>query len=493
LVGSSSLSGQARTPRELRNLDRWIAQAVRTWEVPGLAVAVVHGDSMVFAKGYGVRALGSNQPVTTRTLFANASTTKAFTALGVGMMIDEGKLAWSDRVVDRLPDLQLHDPYPARELTLRDLLSHRVGFGDPGFLWYGQETPASEIFRRVRFVVPESSFRSSYAYNNVTFAAGGVIAGRAYGAGWDALIRDRILGPLRMTATVTEGQYLPAGGDLALPHDLVHDTLQVIPGVGSLVDGIAPAGAMYSNVEDMARWLRFLLAGGRVGDSALVSPATFAQFFQPQTIIPTSSFYPTASRTRPHFTAYGMGWFLQDYRGEFVAFHTGSIDGYVAIVGLLPERDVGVVVFANRDHAELRHAIMWEVFDAYLGAPERDWSVEFKAMYDSLDARRAAARAEREAERVRDTHPSLALDRYAGTYTDSAFGAVTVGMADGDLTFTQSAFLTGTLEHWSYDTFVVRWNHGWLRPTPVTFTIGPDGVVTGVEMEGVALGRVAMR
>jgi len=492
-VGSSSVAAQARSPRELRNLDRWIAQAVRAWEVPGLAVAVVHGDSMVFAKGYGVRALGSGQPVTTRTLFANASTTKAFTALGVGMMIDEGKLAWNDRAVDLLPELQLHDPYPARELTLRDLLSHRVGFGDPSFLWYGQDTPATEIFRRVRFVVPESSFRSRYAYNNVTFAAGGVIAGRVYGAGWDALVRDRILTPLGMTATVTEGQFLPRDGDVALPHDLVHDTLQVIPGVGSLVDGIAPAGAMYSNVEDMARWLRFLLAGGRIGDSALVAPGTFAQFFQPQTIIPTSSFYPTASRTRPHFTAYGMGWFLQDYRGEFVAFHTGSIDGYVAIVGLLPERDVGVVVFANRDHAELRHAIMWEVFDAYLGAPDRDWSVELKAMYDSLDAGQTTARAHREAERPLDTHPSLALDRYAGTYADSAFGAVTVSVADGGLTFTQSAFLTGTLEHWSYDTFLVRWDRAWLRPTPVTFRIGSDGDVAAAEMDGFSLGRVSGR
>ena len=487
-VGSSA---QTRPPRELRDLDAWITRARRDWATPGLAVAVVHGDSMVFAKGYGVRALGSSEPVTSRTLFANASTTKAFTALAVGLMVDEGKLAWSDRVADRLPELVLHDPYPARELTIRDLLSHRVGFGDPGFLWYGMETEAAEIFRRVRFVAPESSFRSRYAYNNVTFAAGGVIAGRAYGADWDALVRDRILSPLGMTSTVTQGRFLPPGADVALPHDLVHDTLQVIPGVGSLVDGIAPAGAMYSNVEDMARWLRFLLAGGRLGDSALVAPGTFAEFFQPQTIIPTASFYPTARRTHPHFTAYGMGWFLQDYRGEFVAFHTGSIDGYVAIVGLLPERDVGVVVFANRDHAELRHAVMWKVFDAYLGdAGDRDWSVELKAMYDSLDARQAAVRAEREGQRVPDTRPALPLERYAGTYADSALGTVTVREENGRLRFSQSPFLTGTLDHWHYDTFTVRWDRPWISSTLVTFRIGADGAVNAAEVDGFRLGRV---
>jgi len=476
-------------PQELRDLDRWVARAVRDWEVPGLAVAVVHGDSLVFARGYGVRALGRPEPVTTRTLFANASTTKAFTALAVGLMVDEGKLAWNDRVADRLPDLVLRDPYPAREVTIRDLLSHRVGFGDPSFLWYGVTLDERELFHRVRFVEPESSFRSRYAYNNVTYAAAGVIAGHAYGAGWGALVRERILAPLGMTATVTQGRDLPPGADVALPHDRVRDTLRVIAGAGTLVDPIAPAGAMYSNVEDMARWLRFLLREGRLGDSSLVAPATLAELFRPQTIIPPSSFYPTVGRTHPHFTAYGMGWFLQDYRGEFVAMHTGSIDGYVAIVGLLPERDLGVVVFANRDHAEVRHAIMWRVFDAYLGGASHDWSADLKALYDSLDARQAAARKEREAKRARDTHPSLPLDRYAGTYADSARGSVTVRAADGGLRFSQSPFLSGTLEHWHYDTFVVRWDNAWITPDFVTFRIGPTGAVTGAEIGGVELGR----
>jgi CubicO group peptidase (beta-lactamase class C family) len=493
LVAVGPAPAQQRPPRELRDFDAWVARAVRDWGVPGLAVAVVKDDAVVFARGYGVRTLGAAAPVTPRTLFANASTTKAFTALAVGLMVDEGKLGWDDRVADRLPELVLHDPYPARELTIRDLLAHRVGFGDPGYLWYGVELPEAELFHRVRFVAPQSSFRSRYAYNNVTYAAAGIIAGRADGRGWDALVRERILTPLGMRATVTQGRDLPPDADLASPHFLVDDTLRVIPGVGMLVDPIAAAGAMYSNVLDMAQWLRFLLKGGRLGDSALVRERTFAELFRPQTVIPVESFYPTAGRTHPRFTAYGLGWFLQDYRGAFVAMHTGSIDGYVAIVGLIPDRRLGVVVFANRDHAELRHAIMLRVFDAYLGGPARDWSAELKSLYDSLDARQRAGRDSLAARRVTGTTLSLPLERYAGTYADSAVGTVTVRVVDGRLTFAQSPFLTGDLEHWHYDVFLARWKNRWIEPQLVAFRLDANGAVSAAEVDGVVLGRVPGR
>ncbi len=489
LLVAAPVAAQNRPPRELRDFDQWVTRAVRDWKVPGLAVAVVKDDQVVFAKGYGIRALGSDAPVTPHTLFANASTTKAFTALGVALMVDEGKLGWDDRAQDRFPELVLHDPYPARELRIRDLLSHRVGFGDPSFLWYGRDWKQAEIFRRLRFVEPESSLRSSYAYNNVTYAAAGVIAGRAYGRGWEALVHDRILTPLGMTETVTRGRDLPAGGDIALPHDLVNDTLRVIAGVGSLVDAIAPAGAMYSNVLDMSRWIRFLLNGGRLGDSTLVQPRTFAELFRPQTVIPVESFYPTAMRTQPHFTAYGFGWFLQDYRGEFVAFHTGSIDGYVAIVGLLPERHLGIVVFANRDHAELRHALMLHVFDAYIGGTARDWNGDLLALYDSLNQAQVTRRQKREASHIVGTHPSESLDRYTGTYADSAMGTVRVELRDGRLVLSESAFLTADLEHWQYDTFTVHWRTPWRTPDRATFRLDDTGKVSALDFQGRRLTR----
>lgn len=474
---------------QLRDLDAYVARAVRDWNVPGLAIAVVKDDSVVFAKGYGVRTLGAADPVGTHTLFANASTTKAFTALAVALMVDEGKLRWDDHVADRLPGFQLKVPYASQELTVRDLLTHRVGFGDPGVLWYGRTFDFDEMVRRLRYVPPESGLRARFAYNNVTYATAGMIAGRAAGTTWDDLVKTRILTPLGMTETVTQARDLAGRADVASPHDYVADTLRPIGrDAVDLVDPIAPAGAMYSNVLDMARWLRFLLDSGRVAGKRLVTAASFAELFRPQTVIgPGEGFYPTARLTHPHFTAYGLGWFLEDYRGEFVAFHTGSIDGTVAIVGLIPDRRLGVVVFANRDHAELRHALMYRVFDAYLGGERRDWSAELRAMYDSLRAAGRNALHQAEAQRVAGTKPSLALERYAGTYTDSLYGDMTVAVEQGKLVARVSPFLIADVEHWHYDVFRLVWRNRWVQPTLASFHLGADGNVADVDLEGLIL------
>lgn len=489
LVAAAPAAGQS----PWRAFDGYVARAVRDWNVPGLAIAVVQNDSVVFLKGYGVRTLGAPDPVTVHTRFANASTTKAFTALAVALLVDSGKLGWDDRVIDRLPGFVLQPPYATQELTLRDLLTHRVGFSDPGSLWYGREFDYPEMLRRLRFVPPESSLRSHFAYNNVTYATAGVIAGHAAGQSWDDLVTSRILVPLGMTETVTQAKGLAGIADVAAPHDYIDDTLRPLGPAGiGLVDALAPAGSMYSSVTDMAQWLRFLLDSGRVAGRRLVSARSFAELFRPQTIIgPNDGFYPTARLTKPHFTAYGFGWFLEDYRGEFVAFHTGSIDGTVAIVGLIPDRRVGVVVFANRDHAEVRHALMYRAFDVALGggAPRRDWSADLRALYDSLrDAGRAAQR-EAQSHRILNTALSVPLERYAGTYRDSLFGDVVIRVDGARLVAVVSPFLTADLEHWHYDVFRLRWRNRWIQSSLAGFHIGPDGTVSAVDLDGLVLKR----
>jgi len=215
------------------------------------------------------------------------------------------------------------------------------------------------------------------------------------------------------------------------------------------LDNIAPAGSMYSSVLDMTRWIRFLLAGGRTpAGTRLVSEVGLAELFRPQVLISIGTFYPTSRLTRPHFTAYGMGWFLHDYRGEFAAFHTGSIDGMTALVGLLPERKAGMVIFANLDHAEFRHALMYRVFDQVTGAPARDWSAEFLTLYAGIGAEERTSQARRDSSRVMGTRPSLSLERYAGSYADSLYGKATVREENGHLVFSASDLLTADLEHW---------------------------------------------
>jgi len=315
------------------------------------------------------------------------------------------------------------------------------------------------------------------------YATAGHVVEAASGMPWQDFVRTRILEPLGMTETVTDVEGLRGRPDVATPHDVIDDTLRAISYRN--LDNIAPAGAMNSSVSDMTKWLRFLLDSGQVNGAHLVTSSSFAEMFTPQTIIRESDFYPTAPLTHAHFTAYGMGWFLEDYRGRKVEMHTGSIDGMSAIVGLLPEEHLGLVVFENADHAELRHALMWAVFDRYLHAPRTDWSDTLRAMFDSATARRKAAERKVEESRVAGTHPSLSLDRYAGTYADSLYGTVSVRLERDTLVASFGPYFTGPLEHWNYDTFRARWTDRELGTTFLTFSVGVDGTVKRVTLSGV--------
>ena len=282
-----------------------------------------------------------------------------------------------------------------------------------------------------------------------------------------------------MTESYPDASELKAANvaDVSSPHGIVRDTVRVLPASLEGIDDIAPAGSAFSTATDMGKWLRFLLDSGRVAGRRLVSAQNFAQLFRPQQVIANSQ-YPATRLTGFHFQAYGMGWFLQDYRGEFIAYHTGSIEGRSAIVGLIPDRRVGVAIFTNLDHSELRHALMYTVFDRFIGAanPSHDWSAEMRALYKRLaDSSRAVRQAE-ETRRISGTRPTLALDRYTGTYADSLFGTATVGMNEGRLTL-QAGTAKGQLDHWQYDVFRVTWPDPFWDPTYVAFRIDPDGSV----------------
>jgi len=465
--------------RPLDGFDAYVARAMTDWRVPGLAIVVVKNDSVLFIKGYGVRELGKPEPVTVHTRFGNMSTTKAFTAMLVAMVADSGRLSFDDPVQKYEPAVQFADPYVTREIAVRDLLTHRVGFGDPDYLWGTSGLDFATMTHRLRWVPVQTSFRSRFSYNNVTYALAGDVAARAAGTTWQSLLHARILGPLGMTETVADASELRASGsmDVTAPHGIVRDTVRVLPASLDGIDDVAPAGAMFSTATDMAKWLRFLLDSGRVAGRRLVSAPSFAELFKPQQIT-QRPLYPTARLTHPHFQAYGLGWFLQDYRGEFVAFHTGSIEGRSAIVGLIPDRRLGLAIFTNLDHSELRHALMYTVFDRFIGPsnPAHDWSAEMRAMYKGLADSSRAAQAAAESKRVTGTKPTLPVERYAGTYSDSLYGTATVGFTNGRLTL-QAGTASGLLEHWQYDLFRVTWADPFWDPAYVAFAIDPDGTV----------------
>ena len=464
----------------LAGFDAYVAKAVKDWNVPGLAIAVVKDDSVVFAKGYGVRTVGTNDRVDTHTLFANASTTKAFTSMAIEMLADSSKVRLDAPVTTYLPWFQLYDPWVTRQVTVRDLLTHRTGLPEADFLWYGTSLDLAEIVRRLRYVKPETSLRTHFRYQNDTYATAGLIEEQVAHEPWGTFDKQRIFDPLGMHETYTSTAAAGAQSNVASPHYLVDDTVRAIPRLA--IDNIGPAGTMFSSVSDMAKWIRFLLDSGKVNGKRLIDTAQFNELFRPQMMVGADEFYPTERLTHPHLTAYGLGWFLEDYRGEYVVFHTGSIDGYVAIVGLIPDRKLGVVVFANIDHAEIRHALMYTVFDRYIGGASHDWSAEMLAMYTDLDRRQHAARDSALARRVHGTSPSLPLDRYAGTYTDSLYGTATVRLDHGALVLETNPLLTADLEPWNYDTFMARYRNRWEGEDLVTFQLDADGKVASVDL-----------
>jgi CubicO group peptidase (beta-lactamase class C family) len=282
----------------------------------------------------------------------------------------------------------------------------------------------------VRLLEPSYSLRSSFIYQNVMYAAAGAVVEAVSGQSWEQMMRSRIFEPLGMNDSLATAATLARQPNVAKPHFIIDGQLRVIENVS--VDGVAPAGSVWSSVHDMSKWMQMLLDGGIAGTRALLKPETVEELFKPQAIVTREAFYPTARLTKPHWTTYGLGWLQQDYRGRAVDFHTGSIDGMVAIHGLMRAEGLGVYVLANRDHTEVRHALMLSVFDRFTGAHpnaqsprvgdpgglERDWSAELLTLYADLQAQADEARKKQESKRVTGTSPTLPLARYVGTYSD---------------------------------------------------------------------------
>lgn len=496
LLGAGPLPAQSAgtstaPPPATEAFDAYVARAVRDWRVPGLAIAVVRGDSVVLAKGYGVRTLGRPDPVDTHTRFAIGSTTKAMTAVALGMLVDEGKVRWDDPVIRHLPGFRLADPYVTREITVRDLLTHRAGLGNADLLWAAANYDHDEIVRRVGTLAPAYSLRSGFIYQNVMYAVAGDVVRAASGMPWDQFLRTRIFAPLGMTETEATLAGLAGKSNVATPHMELRDTVRVIE--NRTVDPVMAAGSVWSSVADMSRWVRFVLDSGRVGGRRLLTEATFRELLTPQTVAPAST-YPTMTVVRPHFFTYGLGWFLHDYRGRAVAMHTGSIDGMTAIIGLLPDERVGVFVLANLDHAELRHALMFRAFDLYGAAaagdpPARDWSRELRALYGGLRDTARAEEARQAARRVRGTRPTLPLAVYAGRYAHSTYGDVVVSVRPGALHLDYAGASAASLHHWHHDTFQARWTDVRNDPALVTFTPDGTGGIAGLRAFGITFVR----
>jgi CubicO group peptidase (beta-lactamase class C family) len=464
-------------------LDAYTAQALAAWELPGVAVAVVHNDSVVFAKGYGVKQLGKPDPITPNSVFAIGSTSKAFTAAALAMLGGDGKVKWDDPVTKHLSDFQLFDPYVTRELTVRDLLTHRSGLMRGDRLWANSGFSRDEVLRRVRYLKPTWSFRSNYGYQNIMFLAAGEVVERASGKTWDDFITQRIFQPLGMRNSNTSVTQLASLSDVATPHERLDGAYRPVEWLN--IDNIGPAGSINSSVNDMAQWVRLQLGRGVYKGQRLIDSAAVKEMHSANMVIRPSAqderLYPMSN-----LSAYGLGWSLRDYYGKKMVSHGGAIRGMRAQVTLIPDAKLGVVVLTNSPQSAFPAAIANAAVDMYLGNPDRDWSGIILQTVKEAETRAIADRQKRESERVTGTSPSLALTRYVGVYADSMYGEVQVTDEANKLRLLFGPHYSSDLVHWHFDTFESVPRDPVLGRFNVRFVIDAAGKVSALDIDGVA-------
>lgn len=462
---------------DLDRLEDLVRAEMIAWNVPGLGLAVVHGDSVLMAKGFGIRDVARPQPVDDATLFAIGSTTKAFTAAAAALLVGTGRLDWEDRAAGRLPGFALRDPYATREITLRDLLAHRSGLPMANLMWLTGLHDREALLDRVRHLEPASSFRSRFGYQNVLYLAAGEIIGRAAGTGWSEFVTERLFAPLGMSRSRTSRAGLAGDGNVASPHVRVGDGVRPVPPRD--IDAIGPAGSIHSSAGDMARWLVMQLGDGTVRGRRIIDAEALAETRRSQ--IPLR--VPGLERLYPfaRSVSYAMGWVVSDYRDRTLLDHGGGIDGMTALVALMPEEDLGVAILTN---VQLRTPLYWLLYpllDQWLGAAPDDWSGRFRQAEAEIDAFLAAERP-----RAAGTRPALVPAGYTGRYRSAPLGEVVVGIEDGALAW-RFGHMSGRLEHWHHDTFRVHWTSvAWTSaagPGWLTFRLGADGAVADVVLE----------
>ncbi|HRD01600.1 MAG TPA: serine hydrolase [Candidatus Saccharicenans sp.] len=470
------------------NLDELVARVMKTFEVPGLSLAIVKDGQVLLAEGYGVKKLGEPAPVDAQTLFGIASNSKLFTAVALGTLVDEGKIDWNGRVVDYLPEFMMYDPYVTREMTVKDLLCHRsglgLGAGDLMF-WPATNLTRQEILGRVRFIKPAYSFRSTYAYSNLMFVVAGELLEKVTGLPWEDYVQDKIQKRVGMMYSNTRCSLVAEASNVAWPHAPVEGQVRAIKPY--LPDNINPAGGINSCAEDMAKWMLLLLNKGKLSDgSQLISEKVMNEITSMQTPIPISKPASELAAAVMNFNGYGLGVRLRDFRRHQVVTHTGGLAGYVSQVWLMPEIGLGITILTNQESGEAYQSLTYEIADYYLKAPAVDWVGAMAKVRERSRQRTEDEIKKAYEQRNKDSKPSLPLEKYAGLYRDAWYGEIEIKYENGRLlmNFKHSPDLSGPLEHWQYDTFVARWSDPELRADAyVTFSLNPDGSIAEARMK----------
>ncbi len=452
--------------------------AVEAWGAPGAALVVVQGDEVLYMGTAGVKEQGKPDPVTPDTLFAIASTTKAFTCTAIAMLADEGKMSWDAPAQNYIDSFRLSDPLANANVTVRDLVTHRTGMSRNDLLWYGSTHSRAEVIKRISLVKPNTSFRSTYEYNNIMYSVAGTAVGNADGSSWEEVVRKRIFEPLGMTGANFSTHDVLKSSDYASPHEKGEDGItQVVPWRN--LDNCAPGGSINAGVRDLSKWLRFQINEGVFEGKKLISPEKLLETRTPQIVVPAdpNGVSPITLST------YGLGWAVYSYRGHTVCSHGGALDGFRSHIALIPYLKVGIAVLTNLAPSMLCESVRNSVLDMALGAPAEDWNARTQKQQADAIEKALKERDERKAKSHKETTPSRELAAYTGAYENPAYGTAHITLVNGALHL-QWSWFNITLSHLHFDTFLAETETHPRVNEAVQFQLAKDGEIATLNLIG---------
>ena len=458
-------------PATLEAFHSFVRDTMELWKVPGVAVAVVRDGEVVLAEGFGLRDTEPELPVTPQTLFALASGTKAFTTMALGLLADDGKLDWDTPVRHLLPTFKLHDPFATDRITPRDLVSHRSGLPRHDLAWYNSPESRAELVRRLRYLQPNKDLRTVWQYQNLMYMTAGYLIEQLTGQTWEEFVQRRIFEPLGMHGSNFSVAVSQATQDFALPYKEKDGTLERLPFYDA--SAVGPAGSINTNIAGMAQWLRLHLGKGGLGATRLVSEGQLRQMHAPQMVMQR----PAKWDELPH-VSYGLGWFVEPYRGHDLVHHGGNIDGFSTMTTFMPRDNIGVVVLCNLNGSPLPWIVCLNAYDRLLGLDEIPWTERFKRDEAEWKAGEERGKSMSEERRVTGTSPSHPLDRYVGDFEHAGYGVLSFTLADDEL----QAMYNGTAmpaKHYHYDTFEVT-HPTWDSRFKATFATDARGDIISV-------------
>jgi len=448
----SAASASATPPASrLQGLDDLAGDAMKQWKVPGVAVAVVQNGKVIYAKGYGYRDVENKLPVTTATLFPIGSISKSFTALTFAILKNEGKVDWDQPVRSYLPEFQMNDPVASQEATPRDLFSHRTGLPRHDLVWYSSDFSREDLVGRVRYLKPNKGFRSAYQYNNLTVMTMGYLEGKLTGLGWEGAIRQKIFAPLGMSHSNLSVTDIEKTDDHALPYELKKDVVTKVPYHN--IDAIGPAGSINSSVDDMSHYLVFQLGDGKYEGKQIIAESDLREMHSPQTAVPDLP--PAFSLPGLGHFSYGLAWVATAYRGHNLVWHNGGIDGFYALLSMLPDDHMGVVILTNLPNGQTPEVLAYNVYDRLLGLDPMPWFDRFKDLEAKGKKQEEEAKKNKPTDRKTGTHPSHSLADYAGEYQNPGYGSIKVAVKGDALELSLNKLGPYPLEHYHYDVFQV--------------------------------------